>query len=70
MEKSSSYCLWAPFRFGISCFKFEGFMVLFSLFSLGLFSLSLSSGFFFFPSRRAGLIRQAEDASSQEKPSS
>ena len=48
MEKSTSYCIWVPLYFEISCFKFGGFTILFSLICLRLLSLSLSHLILFF----------------------
>ena len=60
MEKSTSYCIWVPLYFEISCFKFGGFTILFSLICLRLLSLSLSHLILFFslPSHGTGSIRQ------------
>ena len=46
-EKSTSYCIWVPLYFEISCFKFGGFTILFPLFFLRLLSLSSDSFFLF-----------------------
>lgn len=46
-EKSTSYCIWVPLYFEISCFKFGEFMILFPLFFLRLLSLSSDSFFLF-----------------------
>lgn len=71
--KSTFYCVWVPSHFGISSFKCEGFMVFFSSFCLGFFSLSVWFEFlsFFFPMwlvsyDRSGVTSFREKTSSWE----